>query len=183
LIGFVVPDVGDLMRVAVPQNPFIPCAAVIERTVVSEHIGLLVGDAPEGMTLVYLWAHEDPECLTWLIHLARWRESYPAWRSAHGLPSCARPLRVIVAVPGGLSGLRDAVRVLVGSVAVARYQCLDLDGTMVLGWETDKTSGYEEQGDRIAEREPEPARDVVRSRTSEILTPDEWAFFQPLKNR
>jgi hypothetical protein len=177
------PDVGDLMRVAAEQNPFIPCSAVIERTVVAERIGLLVGDAPDGMTLVYVWAHEDPGCLTWLIHLARWRESYPAWRSAHGLPPCARPLRVIVAVPGGLNGLRDAVRGLVGSVAVVRYQCLDLDGTVVLGWETDKLTGHEERGDRIAERAPEPALDVIRSSAPEMLTSDEWAFFQPLKNR
>jgi hypothetical protein len=178
-----VPDVGDLVRVAAERNPFIPCAAIIERTVVAEGIGLLVGDGPDGMTLVYVWAHEDPGCLTWLIHLARWRDCYPAWRSAHGLPPCARPLRVIVAVPGVVNGLRDAIRLLVGSVAVVRYQCLDLDGMTVLGWETDKTSGYEERGGRIAERATEPTLDVVRSGSQELLTPAEWAFFQPLKYR
>ncbi len=171
------------MRVAAEQNPFIPCAAVIERTVVAERIGLLVGDAPDGMTLVYVWAQEDPGCLTWLIHLARWRDCYPSWRSAHGLPPCARPLRVIVAVPGVVNGLRDAIRLLVGSVAVVRYQCLDLDGTVVLGWETATTSGYEERDDRIAERPQGPALDVVRSSSPDSLTPDEWAFFQPLKTR
>lgn len=183
MMGFVVPDVGVLMRAAAEQNPFIPRAAVIERTVVAERIGLLVGNAPDGMTLVYLWAHEDPGCLTWLIHLARWKDSYTAWRAAHGLPPCVHPLRVVVAVPGGLYGLRDAVRALVGSVVVVRYQCLDLDGTMILGWETDQTSGSDQRGDRLADLVLEPAGHVVRSHVPEPLTPDEWAFFQPLKNR
>jgi hypothetical protein len=169
---------------AAEQNPFIPCAALLQRTIVSERIGLLVGDAPDGMTMLYLWTHEDPGGLPWLTQFARWRSDYPAWRSAHGLAPCIRPLRVIVAVPGMVSGLRDAVRLLIGSVAVVTYHCVDVEGKLLLGWDasslTDQAQGG---GDRVAEQAVVPAVDVVRSGSPETLTPEERAFFQPLKNR
>jgi hypothetical protein len=170
---------------AAEQNPFIPRAAVLERTLVSERVGLLVGDAPDGMTMLYLWTHEDPGLLPWLIQFARWRNDYPAWRSAHGLPPCGRPLRVITAVPGMVSGWRDAVRLVIGSVAVVPYHCVDVEGKIVLGWDTTSLAHRAHGGsDCVAEPATMvPAVDVVRSSAPATLTPEEWAFFQPLMNR
>jgi len=176
------PAVGNLMRVVAERNPFLPLAAVVERAIISERIGLLVGDAPDGMTLLYVWTHEDPGCLTWLINLAQWQDAYPAWRSAHGLPPCSLSLRVIVAAPSVVTGLRDALRLLVGSVGVVSYQCLDLDGKLVLGWESDTVSGRNERGERVAEPVAEPFCHVVGADSPDGLTPDERAFFQQLKN-
>ncbi|MFZ5874841.1 MAG: hypothetical protein ACOYXU_00400 [Nitrospirota bacterium] len=179
----VAPGVGDLVRMAAEQNPFLPRAVVLERTIVSERIGLLVGDAPDGMTMLYLWTHEDPGGLPWLVHLARWRSDYPAWRSAHGLPPCARPLRVIVAVPGTIIGVRDAVRLLIGSIAVVPYRCVDIEGNLVLGWDAVSLTEDQSGGDRVVEQAVVRTIDGVWSSSSDTLTPEEWAFFAPLKNR
>ncbi|MFZ5862589.1 MAG: hypothetical protein ACOYXR_07115 [Nitrospirota bacterium] len=177
------PPVGDLMRVAAAYNPFIPRESVVERTIVSERIGLLIGDAPEGTILLYLWTEEDPGGLMWLVHLARWKSSYPAWRSAHGLPACSRGVRIIVAVPGVVTGLRDAVRLLGDSVTVVRYQCLDVDGSVVVGWESDTVAQRPQREDLTVAPVAHPRRETSRSTVHEALTPDEWAFFQPLKSR
>jgi hypothetical protein len=183
MVRCVMPGVGDFVRMAAEQNPFIPRTAVLERTIVSERIGLLVGDTPDGMSMLYLWTVEDPGCLSWLIQLAKWRNDYPAWRAARGLPPCGRPIRVIVAVPGVLGGMRDAVRLLIGSVAVVPYHVVDVEGKPILGWDTASLTHHAQGGrDHVADEAIVPAVDGVRSRRSETLTPDEWAFFQPLKN-
>jgi hypothetical protein len=135
------------------------------------------------MTLLYVWTHEDPGGLAWLNQLARWTAGYPAWRSAHGLPPCAQPLQVIVAVPGSANGVRDAIRLLVGSVAVVAYQCIEIDGELVLGWETGTVTRREDTSDRVAGRATEQATNSARSTAPDTLTPEEWAYFQPLKNR
>jgi hypothetical protein len=169
---------------AAEQNPFFPRAAVLQRTIVSDRIGLLIGDATDGMTMLYLWTDEDSGCLPWLIHFARWRRDYPDWRLAHGMPPSTRPLRVIVAVPGIVSGLREAVRLLIDSVEAAAYRCVDVEGKFVLNWDaTSLTHCVQDGSDRGAEQAMVPAVDGARSSSSETLTPEEWAFFQPIKNR
>jgi hypothetical protein len=67
---------------------------------------------------------------------------------------------------------------------VVPYRCVDVEGKLILGWDTTSLAHHTQgSSDRVAERAMGQAVDDVRVSAPETLTPEEWAFFQPLKNR
>ncbi|HET8760603.1 MAG TPA: hypothetical protein VFN94_06025 [Nitrospiria bacterium] len=164
------------MYLAAAHNPVIRPEAVIERTVVGDGVGLLVGEEEGRTTLLYLWWQERPDFLAWMAHVARWTSLSPTWRKAQGLKASDVPIRVILAVPSVSEGLRDAVTLLSPSVTVLRYRWEARGGACALRWDEDSATVCSPAGDRVGGATP--AGIFSSASADEALTPEERDFFQ-----
>jgi hypothetical protein len=147
----------------------------LERVVVTDRIGLLVGGNRSMVTLLYLWTHPIDDVSPWMAHVSRWLERYPIWRNAHDLGSSSESARIVLAAPGLEDGVRGALRLVVCPVTFVRYCCLELTGKTVLGWERDVTPGA------IGTPANAPTtyhRAGLEASSSDALTSEELAFFR-----
>lgn len=168
-------NVGDLMRLAAADNPFLSGQDILAREVVTDRIGLLVAGRSSAATLLYLWTNAIDDVSPWMAHVAQWFERYPDWRKAHGLAQSAAPVRVILASPGMGSSVRSALRLVSCPVTVSRYVYGELGGRQVLGWETE-TATNGQAPEVTIHSGPHPGM-LGKPSDPGDLTPEEVAFF------
>jgi hypothetical protein len=170
------PDVGDLIRLASRDNPFLRQDQVLDREVLADRIGLLVGSGPAGATLLYVWTQPVEEMSSWMAHAAQWLDRYPIWQKAHGLHPSVAPVRVVLASPDVGERARSALRLVSCHVTLARYVYVEIGGQAALGWDLGPEPG------KKASEEPTTANQHVGEREkasiTEDLTMEELAFFR-----
>lgn len=168
-------DIGEVLRLAADTNPFFATQDIRERTVLNEHLGLLIGCRASDVILLYLWTRPIDDLLPWMAHAARWLDRASAWRNAHGCAPSAAPARIVLAAPEIGDDVRHALRLLTSPVMTVRYVRVELGGRPELGWggasAESSPFGCEESHAAIREQGP-----VQRSGDDE-LTPEEVAFF------
>jgi hypothetical protein len=171
-----VPDLGDLIRLAVAENPFLPREAVLDRVVVTDRVGLLVGDSSATITLLYLWTHTIDDVSPWMAHAGQWLERYAIWRKAHGLAPSSEAVRMVLAAPGLGEGARSALRLVSCRVTPVRYSYLELSGKAVLAWEWG-AEPVKTVTQWNASTTHDPAS-LEAAAIPELLTSEELAFFR-----
>lgn len=170
------PDVGDLLRLVAADNPFLAHEEILDRVVITDRIGLLIGGRSDAATLLYVWTRTIEDVSPWIAHAAQWLEQYPIWRKAYGLVSSDAPVRMVLAAPGIEERLRNALGLVARPVTLTRYVCVELGGEAVLGWESGpEPGGNVIAGTALAGQRPTPPH---RTAVSDDLTPEELAFFR-----
>jgi hypothetical protein len=165
-------DPVDLLRLAEGANPFIACSAVLDRQVVTNDMGLLIGGSTDQPICLFLSVTPLHDLGPWISHAARWIDLYPAWRRLHGLSPSALPVNVVLASPGVGEGVRLAVRLITLPVVLACFTGLGYGPSRCLCWE-----GWEEGGATQAQSGPIPR---VRGETGvrAAISAEELAFFR-----
>ncbi len=148
----------------------------MERVVVTDRIGLLVGGNPSMITLLYLWTLPIDDVSPWMAHVSRWLERYPIWRKAHDLGSSSESARIVLAAPGLEDGVRGALRLVICQVTFVRYCYLELAGKTVLGWERDVAPGMIGTPGNTSTMTSHRAG--LQASSSDALTSEELAFFR-----
>jgi hypothetical protein len=175
------PDIGALLCLCATANPFITREAIVERTVVDDGIGLLVGAAPPSSTLLYLVRDHRADFLPWLTHVSRWVALYPAWLAAHGRTGPPPPVRIVLAGPQVSDGLRDAVALISCPVLVAGYRVGTRGGEPFLEWEQGAVLDGAD-GEHRADRS-QTVEESWQVPSDEALTSEEWEFFRRFASR
>ncbi len=170
------PDLGDVMRLAAAENPFLPQEEVLDRVVLTDRIGLLVGGNTSMVTLLYLWTRTIDDVLPWMTHASQWLERYPIWRKAHGLALSSEPVRMVLAAPGLGDGVRSALRLISGHVTPVRYSYLAFAGRAVLGWESENEAPVPVADGSAPATHPRASLETAS--IADALTPEELAFFR-----
>jgi len=173
-------SVGELMRLALMNNPFLAREDIVDREVISGRIGLLVAERSATTTLLYLWTHPIDDLSPWMEHVSGWFERYADWRTAYELDPPSATVRAILASPAVEPKVRRALNLVSCPVTLTRYVYGELGGGALLGWETtaDTTGSiglpanpgnrYPRAGLNVSQRSPDP----------DELSPQEVAFFQ-----
>lgn len=128
-------DPVELLVLAAGANPFIAASAILDRQVVTDDIGLLVGGSPNQPTCLFLWVTPLRDLWPWMAHAARWLGLYPSWRRLHGLSPSAMPVKMVLAGPDVGDEARVAVSLIALPVILARYTCLGYGPSRRLCWE------------------------------------------------
>jgi hypothetical protein len=135
-------DPVDLLTLAEGSNPFIAVSAILDRSVVTDDIGLLVGGSPDQPTCLFLWVTPLRDLGPWMAHAARWLGLYPRWRRLQGLSPSVAPVKMVLAGAEVGEEARLAVSLLAHPVVLARYICLGYGQSRSLCWD-----GWEEETD------------------------------------
>jgi hypothetical protein len=170
------PDVGDLLRLASRDNPFLRQDQVLNRDVLTDRIGLLVGNGPAGVTLLYVWTQPIEEMSSWMAHAAQWLDRYPIWRKAHELNPSVTPVRMVLASPDVGERVRSALRLVSCHVTLTRYVYVEIGGQAALGWDLGAEPGKKgsEEQTTTSQHVGEPEKTSI----TEDLTMEELAFFR-----
>ena len=165
-------DPVDLLRLAEGANPFIAGSAVLDRQIVTNDMGLLIGGSPDQPTCLFLSVTALHDLGPWIPQAARWIELYPTWRRLHGLSPSALPVKMVLAGPGVGEGVRAVVRLLTLPVVLACFTGFGYGQSRGLCWE-----GWEEGSDTQPQSGPIPrAHGDTGSRVA--MSAEELAFFR-----
>lgn len=170
------PDVGDLICLASRDNPFLRQDQILDREVITDRIGLLVGNGPAGMTLLYVWTQPIEEMSSWMAHAAQWLDRYPIWRKAHGLGPSVAPVRMVLASPDVGERARSALRLVSCHVTLTRYVYVEIGGQEALGWDLRPEPG--KKGSEGSTTASQYVGEREKASTIEDLTMEELAFFR-----
>ena len=185
-------DPVDLLGLACASNPFIAADAIVDRQLVTEQMGLLVGrestifrhaggDA-DRITCLYLSVRPLADLSPWMAHAARWLGLYPAWRRLHGRPASGAPPNVILAGPDFGDDVKRGLSLLALPVRLVRYACVEGDHVSSvtvdrgfprdLCWETGDGDGVTDSGIRLDHSSATEDRGFPSSVTEDRCFPD-----------
>lgn len=120
-------DPVDLLGLACASNPFMAADTIVDRQLVTEQIGLLVGGDADRITCLYLSVRPLADLSPWLAHAARWLGLYPAWRRLHGRPASGAPPDVVLAGPEFGDDVKRGLSLLALPVKLVRYACVECE--------------------------------------------------------
>lgn len=166
-------DPADLVCLAVISNPYMAASTIVDRQVVSEQIGLLVGGAAEPLTCLYLWVAPVEDLSPWMAHAVRWLRRYPQWRRVHGLVADGTPPRLVLAGPEFGEAVRPSLGFLNAKADLVRYTCVEFQQVRSLCWEETAL-----QSAITGEVAADSKSLGHRREHASILSPEEIAFFQ-----
>jgi hypothetical protein len=142
-------DPVDLLGLACASNPFIAADTIVDRQLVTEQIGLLVGGDADRITCLYLSVRPLADLSPWMAHAARWLGLYPAWRRLHGRPASGAPPNIVLAGPDFGDDVKRGLSLLALPVRLVRYTCVECEHAMDLCWETGDGDGVTDSGIRL----------------------------------
>jgi len=142
-------DPVDLLGLACASNPFMAADTIVDRQLVTEQIGLLVGGDADRITCLYLSVRPLADVSPWMAHAARWLGLYPAWRRLHGRPASGVPPNVVLAGPDFGDDVKRGLSLLALPVRLVRYACVECEHVRDLCWETGDGGGVTDSGIRL----------------------------------
>jgi hypothetical protein len=142
-------DPVDLLGLARASNPFMAADTIVDRQLVTEQIGLLVGGDADRITCLYLSVRPLADLSPWMAHAARWLGLYPAWRRLHGRPASGAPPNVVLAGPDFGDDVKRGLSLLALPVRLVRYACVECEHVRDLYWETGDGDGVTDSGIRL----------------------------------
>ena len=152
-------DPVDLLGLACASNPFIAADTIVDRQLVTEQIGLLVGGDADRITCLYLSVRPLADLSPWMAHAARWLGLYPAWRRLHGRPASGAPPNIVLAGPDFGDDVKRGLSLLALPVRLVRYACVECEHVSSvtvdrcfprdLCWETGDSDGVTDSGIRL----------------------------------
>ncbi len=152
-------DPVDLLGLACASNPFMAADTIVDRQLVTEQIGLLVGGDADRITCLYLSVRPLADLSPWMAHAARWLGLYPAWRRLHGRPALGAPPEVVLAGPDFGDDVKRGLSLLALPVRLVRYACVECEHVSSvtvdrcfprdLCWETGDGDGVTDSGIRL----------------------------------
>ena len=142
-------DPVDLLGLACASNPFIAADTIVDRQLVTEQIGLLVGGDADRITCLYLSVRPLADLSPWMAHAARWLGLYPAWRRLHGRPASGVPPNVVLAGPDFGDDVKRGLSLLARPVRLVRYACVECEHVRDLCWATGDSDGVTDSGIRL----------------------------------
>ena len=151
-------DPVDLLGLACASNPFIAADTIVDRQLVTEQIGLLIGGGADRITCLYLSIRPLADLSPWMAHAAWWLGLYPAWRRLHGWPASDVPPDVVLAGPDFGDDVKRGLSLLALPVRLVRYACVECEHVSSvtvdrcfprdLCWEADDGDGVTDPGIR-----------------------------------
>lgn len=168
-------DVVDMLAAAAACNPFIAPSEILERRIVAEDIGLVIGGREGRPTLLYVWSAAIADLGPWMAHYASWVGWFPQWRRLHRLEPSAGPPRIILAAPDTAESVRAGLALLASPPEVVRYVSVMCGRSSTLCWDDRET------GRRSPKPDPQPQPDIRPKPSSPSpgdLSGDELAFFR-----
>ena len=160
LLAVLLDDPVDLLGLACASNPFIAADTIVDRQLVTEQIGLLVGADADRITCLYLSVRPLADLSPWMAHAARWLGLYPAWRRLHGRPASGVPPNVVLAGPDFGDDVKRGLSLLARPVRLVRYACVECEHVRDLCWATGDSDGVTDSGIRL----DRDATDGIRQR-------------------
>jgi len=142
-------DPVELLGLACASNPFMAADTIVDRQLVTEQIGLLVGGDADRITCLYLSVRPLADLSPWMAHAARWLGLYPAWRRLYGRPALGAPPNVVLAGPDFGDDVKQGLSLLALPVRLVRYACVECEHVRDLCWETGDGGGVTDSGIRL----------------------------------
>lgn len=164
-------DVVEVLAAAADNNPFIPTSEILDRHIVTDDIGALIGGRRGQSTALYVWSASVMDLGPFLAHAASWMRRYARWRMLHGLAPFDSPPRLVLATPAIDEGVRSGLALLTPTPIVIRYSLVSCGRSTTLCWDG--------ADDAVAREFAAPSRrDLGTVRQAAALAPDEIEFFK-----
>ncbi|MEO5657523.1 MAG: hypothetical protein ABIO65_13310, partial [Nitrospiria bacterium] len=163
-----------VLTAAAACNPFISPSEILERHIVAQDIGLVIGGRDGRPTLLYVWSAVIADLGPWMAHYASWIGVSPQWRRLHRLePSEGPSPRVILAAPDMAGSARAGHVLLAAPPEVVRYVSVMCGRSATLCWDDRETGLRSPTPSLQPDDQPRPS-----SASLEVLSGEELAFFR-----
>lgn len=164
-------DIVEVLMAAASGNPFIPPSDILDRHILTDDIGVLIGGRRGRSTALYVWSASVMDLGPFLAHAASWLRRYPRWRTLHGLDAFESPPRLVLAAPSIDGSVQSAVSLVAPTPTIVRYSLVSCGRSTNVCWD-----GHDETVARelVAGKSQDPAS----VRQAAALDPEEIEFFR-----